>query len=240
MRCLLALAVPLLAAADDPKPMYKPHDMKRPRPAVVDPGSPSRPPSDAVVLFDGKDLSAWKMARKQKDNSDAAKWKVADGHFEVVPTTGPIETRQAFGDAQVHIEWATPAEVKGSGQGRGNSGVYLGGFDEVQVLDSWDNDTYPDGQAAALYGKFPPRVNASRRPGEWQTYDIVAELAKTDAGGKIVRPARLTVLHNGVLAHHAVEFPKAFGEYRLLLQDHKNPVRFRNVWVRPLKGYDAK
>lgn len=246
---LLAPAVVLAAGAvllaDEPK--YKPHDMNRPRPPVVDPGTadrPGTPPADAVVLFNGKDLAGWKAIPRGKVAADwdaSPKWKVADGYFEIAPRVGgsrAIQTTRTFGDAQIHIEWATPAEVKGSGQGRGNSGLKLGGFGEVQILDSFGNDTYPDGQAAALYGLFPPRVNVSRRPGEWQSFDIVAELTKTDAAGKVVRPARLTVVHNGVLVHHAVEFPGVVGPYPLYLQDHGSPVRFRNVWVRAMKGYD--
>lgn len=224
---------------------YRHNDMSRPRPPVIDPGTartpeqPGRPPSDAIVLFDGKDLSAWAPMRKAADSPDAPpRWKVQDGYFEVVPHTGNIQTRQKFGDCQIHIEWATPKEVKGSSQGRGNSGVFLGGFGELQVLDSYGNDTYPDGQAAALYGKYPPLVNASRKPGEWQTYDIVVQLSKVDDKNQVVRPGRITVLHNGVLVHHAVEFPGRQGEFPLGLQDHGNPVRFRNIWLRKLKDYD--
>lgn len=224
------------------KPKYKAHDMTRPRPPVVTPAAadkPGGPPADAVVLFDGTSLDAWKAGGKKDD--DTAKWKVENGYFEVPPRGGDIETRRKdFGDAQIHIEWATPAEVKGKGQGRGNSGVRMGGFGELQVLDSFDNDTYPDGQAGGLYGRFPPLVNASRKPGEWQTYDIVTQLEKTteaNAGGAVRRPARITVFHNGVLIHHAAEFGKV-GPFGLSLQDHGNPVRYRNVWVRKVKGYD--
>ena len=251
------------------KPKYKHGDMTRPRPKVVDPGTPAtvsvlgfgpsgtavlpdptqvmgsqgrpaRPPSDAVVLFDGKDLSAWQSGGKgKKDNPERQpKWKVENGYFEVAPRTGTIETKEKFGDVQVHLEWATPLEVKGNSQGRGNSGVYFGGFGEVQVLDSYQNDTYPDGQAAALYNKFPPLVNASRKPGEWQTYDIIAHLPRLNEEGKVVRPGLMTVLHNGVLVHHAVEFAGKIGPYSIVLQDHGNPVRYRNFWVRRLKDYD--
>jgi hypothetical protein len=219
------------------KKQYKSGDMSRPRPKVVDPGTttpadaPGKPPSDAVVLFDGTSLKEeWTNGGKEPA------WKVENGYAEM--KGGNITTKKKFGDCQVHIEWATPKEVKGSSQGRGNSGVYLGNFGEVQVLDSYQNDTYPDGQAAALYGRLPPLVNASRKPGEWQVYDIIAELPKTDAAGKVVRPGRITVLHNGVLVHHAVEFPGKFGEFNILLQDHGNPVRYRNIWVRKLGEYD--
>jgi hypothetical protein len=239
-----------LVAAQEPKqpekkdpPKYKSNDMTRPRPKVVEPGAastqdaPGKPPADAVVLFGGKDLSEWYRSGKKVDDPDAApNWKVENGYAEV--KGGAIQTKRTFGDSQVHVEWATPKEVKGSGQGRGNSGVYLGGFGEVQVLDSYQNDTYPDGSAGALYGKFPPLVNASRKPGEWQTYDVVCQLAKADEAGKVTRPARITVFHNGVLVHHAVEFPGKFGEFQILLQDHGNPVRYRNIWVRKVGEYD--
>jgi hypothetical protein len=242
-----ALALSLTAQEpkkDDPKKAepkaYKSGDRTRPRPKVVDPGdAPGKPPADAIILFDGKDLAAeWVRAGKKGDEAKPL-WKVENGYAEIVPKGGAIQTVKRFGDCQLHVEWATPAEVKGSDQGRGNSGVKLGGFGEVQVLDSFGNDTYPDGQAAALYGKFPPLVNASRKPGEWQTFDIVAHLPKVDEAGKVVRPGRLTVLHNGVLVHHAVEFPGKIGEFNVFLQDHGNPVRYRNIWVRKLADYDA-
>jgi hypothetical protein len=243
-----AIGVALFAAAafavlaeepkKDEKKQYKPGDMMRPRPKVVDPGTttpadqPGKPPADAIVLFDGTSLnSEWTHGGKDPE----PKWKVENGYAEV--KGGNLLTKRKFGDCQVHIEWAAPKEVKGSGQGRGNSGVYLGQFGEVQVLDSFNNDTYPDGQAAALYGKLPPLVNASRKPGEWQVYDIIAELPKVE-DGKVTRPGRITVLHNGVLVHHAVEFPGKFGEFNILLQDHGNPVRYRNIWVRKLGEYD--
>jgi hypothetical protein len=222
----------------DEKKQYKPGDMNRPRPKVVDPGTgapaepPGKPPADAITLFDGTNLKEeWTHGGKDPE----PRWVIENGH--AVVKGGNLQTKRKFGDCQVHIEWASPKEVKGSGQGRGNSGVYLGGFGEVQVLDSFNNDTYPDGQAAALYGRFPPLVNASRKPGEWQVYDIVAQLPKVE-DGKITRPGRITVLHNGVLVHHAVEFPGKFGEFSILLQDHGNPVRYRNMWVRKLGEYD--
>jgi hypothetical protein len=256
MRRLLPPAVVFAAAAltlaqDTPPPAakkepvkYRSGDMKRPRPPVVEPpgwGSeeaPGKPPSDAVVLFDGTNLDAWFKSGKKPGNPDAVPhWKVENGYAEIV-RGGGITTREKFGDAQWHIEWATPKEVKGNGQGRGNSGVHLGGFGEIQVLDSFQNDTYPDGQAAALYGKLPPLVNASRKPGEWQAYDIVAHLPKSDEAGKVVKPGIITVLHNGVVVHHAVEFPGKFGEFNIHIQDHGNPVRYRNIWVRKLGEYD--
>jgi hypothetical protein len=219
------------------------HDRNRPAPKVVDPGSAGKPPSDAVVLFDGKDLSPWKS---QKDGAPA-RWKVENGYMEVAKGTGGIETAQSFGDCQLHIEWASPAPGVGQDQDRGNSGVFFIGQYEVQVLDSYQSATYPDGQAAALYGQYPPLVNASRPPGEWQTYDIVFRGPRFDGDGKLLRPARVTVLHNGVLVQDAVELTgptahKARPPYKahppkgpISLQDHSHPVRFRNIWVRELE-----
>jgi 3-keto-disaccharide hydrolase len=203
-------------------------------PKVIDPGPP---PSDAIVLFDGHDLSKWKS-----DNGGEAKWIVRDGYAQV-NGTGSIMTQDEFGDVQLHVEWATPAEVKGEGQGRGNSGVYLQGRYEIQVLDSYHNKTYPDGQAGAFYGNFPPLVNASRKPGEWQTYDIIFQAPRPGADGRTVQPGYFTVLHNGVLVQNhvlvrtsttAAAFHGATQRGPLVLQDHGNPVRFRNVWIRRL------
>jgi cell division septation protein DedD len=227
--------------------------MSRPRPAIISPptesnqNQPGRTPSDAIVLFDGTNVDRWKREggpRQTDPNvkpSDEPLWVVKNGYMECQPRSGGIGTRDSFGDCQLHIEWATPSMVKGNSQGRGNSGVMLHGIGEVQVLDSYENDTYPDGQASAIYGKYPPLVNASRRPGEWQTYDIIVELAKVDPATKqVIRPARLTVFHNGVLTHIAVEIPEArSSQFSFGLQDHGNPVRYRNIWLRPLKGYDA-
>ena len=229
---------------------WKIHDPDRPVPSVIDPGTastqetPGRAPSDAVVLFDGKDLSQW----VQKKDGSPAKWKVENGYFEVVPKTGDIQTREAFGDCQLHVEFAEPTPPKGESQGRGNSGVFLEGLYETQVLDSYQNKTYADGQAAAIYGQYPPLVNASRPPGQWQTYDILFHGPRFDASGKLTRPARETVFHNGVLVQDNVEptGPTAHGErpaYKptpeklpLALQDHGNPVRYRNIWIRELKS----
>jgi Domain of Unknown Function (DUF1080) len=228
---------------------WKVHDPDRPAPPAIDPGTAStqdssgRRPSDAVVLFDGKDLSKW----AHKDGS-AAKWKVENGYFEVVPKTGEIRTREAFGDCQLHVEFAEPTPPKGESQERGNSGVFLMGLYEIQVLDSYENKTYADGQASAVYGQYPPLVNASRPPGQWQTYDIVFHGPRFDKDGKLLRPARVTVLHNSVLVQDNVELsgPTAHGErppYKahaeklpLGLQDHGNPVRYRNIWIRELKS----
>lgn len=232
-------ASPSGTATPPPGGKWPAHSMERPRPPVVAPqhdGQPVPAPVGATVLFGGKDLAAWMHEPKKgaTNASDAAKWKVADGFFEIVPGTGTMRTREAIkGDAHLHIEWATPAEVKGQSQGRGNSGVFLGGFPELQVLDSFENDTYPDGQAAAFYGQHPPLVNASRRPGEWQCYDITIERARVESG-KVARKARLTVKHNGVLVQDAIEFDTRAQEGTLSFQDHGNPIRFRNIWVKPL------
>jgi len=224
------------------------HDTNRPAPAVVDPGSastqdrPGTPPADAVVLFDGKDLSKWQA----KEGGGPAKWKVENGYFEVVKGTGYISTRQGFGDCQLHVEWAAPSPAVGEDQDRGNSGVFLMDKYEVQVLDSYNSKTYPDGQAAAVYGQYPPLVNACRPPGQWQTYDIIFHGPRFDKSGKLLRPARATVLHNGVLVQDNVELtgPTAHKErppyeahpekMPLSLQDHGHPVRFRNIWIREL------
>jgi len=220
------------------------HDLCRPLPSVIDPGPAGQPaaaPSDAVVLFDGKDLSSWEDGK-----GGPAGWKVENGYMEVVAKTGSIRTKNGFGDCQLHIEWATPSLVSGEGQERGNSGVFLMDIYEVQVLDSYDNKTYADGQAAALYGQYPPLVNASRKPGEWQTYDIVFHRPRFDADGQLVEPARMTVFHNGVLVHdndvltgptaHKARPPyKAHADnLPVSLQDHGNPVRYRNIWLREL------
>jgi hypothetical protein len=218
------------------------HDSDRPRPRVVTPGAQvGIAPSDAIVLFDGKDLSHWVT---QKDGSPA-KWKVENGYFEVVKGAGQIATKEKFGDMQLHIEWASPAVVSGNSQGRGNSGIFLQGRYEIQVLDSFENPTYADGQAGAIYGQWPPLVNAARKPGEWQTYDIVFEAPRLD-GDKVLKPAFVTVFHNGVLVqnHHDIMGPTKHRETTkyeaqpaqdsLELQDHGNPVRYRNIWIRRL------
>lgn len=221
------------------------HDMARPRPPVVTPGAENHlPPSDAIVLFDGTDLSAWQSSR---DGSDAP-WRIEDDAMRVVRGSGDIQTRQAFGSCQLHIEWASPENVRNSGQRRGNSGVFLMGHYEIQILDSYNNDTYPDGQAASVYAQKPPIVNASRGPGQWQTYDIIFH-APVFKDGKLEKPATVTVLHNGVLVQdHWVIQGRTRHQQRpayephpeklpLRLQDHNDPgdqVRFRNIWIRPL------
>jgi azurin len=246
-----AFLVAVVSCAAEPAAgsQWKPHDLTRPRPRVMTPPGfttqerAGAPPSDATVLFDGTSLAKWRRDVKTNEPAgadDAPKWKVENGYMEIVPKSGTIRTREKIaGDAQWHLEWATPSVVVGSGQGRGNSGIFIGGFPEVQVLDSYENDTYPDGQAAGLYGKHPPLVNASRKPGEWQTYDIIAERERRDASGKVVKRARLTVIHNGVVVQWAREFDAVTPEADLVLQDHNNPVRYRNIWVRPLNLTDS-
>ncbi|MEZ4702284.1 MAG: DUF1080 domain-containing protein [Rhodothermales bacterium] len=223
------------------------HDLNRPQPPIVQTGpglaAPIKPPADAVVLFDGKSLDGWKS---QKDGSTAP-WKVENGYFEVAPKTGGIETRQGFGDVQLHVEWASPNPPRGEGQDNGNSGIFLMNRYEVQVLNSYGNKTYPDGQASAIYGQYPPLVNASRGPGEWQAYDIIFHRPRFNADGTLASPARATVFHNGVLVQdnvvltgptgHHVRPPYAMHGDRepISLQDHDHPVRFRNIWLRELE-----
>ena len=224
---------------------WRVHDRARPHPPIVTPGStPGAPPSDAIVLFDGSGLGKWSQLDERGGRAEP-RWPVRDGYFETAPRTGPLATRERFGDVQLHVEWAAPLPVRGSSQDRGNSGIFLMGLYEVQVLDSYDNMTYADGQAAALYGQWPPLANAARKPGEWQTYDIVFEAPRFE-NGKLVSPAYQTVFWNGVMVHNrrAVmgrtvyrEVPRYTPhepERPLSLQDHGNPVRYRNIWARRL------
>ena len=224
------------------------HDGQRPQPVIVTPGTPSTPqrggsaPSDAVVLFDGGDLSSWTGRGEQ------AGWKVENDYMEV-NGTGDIRSREQFADFQLHIEWATPEPPSGSSQGSGNSGVFLMGRYEIQVLNSFANKTYPDGQAGSVYGQSPPLVNASRAPGQWQAYDIIFTAPRFEEGA-LVKPAFVTVIHNGVLVHHNKEILGSTAHrvapvYEphgptgpLVLQDHGNPIRFRNIWIRPIGDYD--
>lgn len=225
-----------------PDPNYLDHDRTRPQPAVVTPGENGKPPSDATVLFDGKDLSQWVAM-----DGSPTKWIKGEGYMECVKGSGYVRTLQNFGDCQLHIEFATPTPAHGEGQGRGNSGVFFG-LDryEVQVLDCYNNKTYADGSTAAIYGQYPPLVNACRPPGEWQTYDIIYTAPRFDAEGKLLSPVRLTVFLNNILVQNNVSLvgPTSWLErapYQLhpektpiSLQDHGNPVRFRNIWVREL------
>ena len=235
-----------------PDQKWRVHDIKRPHPRLVTPGAkPGDPPSDALVLFSGKDLSQW-MSTPPKGKTGGPMepaWKVENGYFEVVPGAGTLYTKEKFGDCQLHIEWAAPAEIKSSSQLRGNSGVILMNRYEIQVLDSWNNTTYADGQAGSVYGQWPPLVNAARKPGEWQVYDIAFEAPRFE-GEKLVKPAYVTIIHNGVLLHHHQAFigrmrHREVGTYAphgpeepLQLQNHNTAVRFRNIWIRRLKGYD--
>ena len=234
-------------APDDHHP-WAIHDRNRPQPPVITPGTFSTqeqagtPPSDAVILFDGTDLSKWEA---DEGTSVPTKWVIRDGAMECVPGSGYIRTKDKIGDCQLHVEWAAPTKVEGNSQGRGNSGVFLMGLVEVQVLDNYNNPTYPDGTAGAVYGVNPPFVNALRPPGEFQTYDIVFR-RPIYKDGQQVDPGSVTVFENGVLVqdhtrleggtgHMARSKPGPFPDAGpLKLQDHGNPVRYRNIWYRPL------
>ncbi len=254
-RAILAAAALVLGSASggasrahaQVDPRYPQHDTLRPQPAVIRPAvsstpeRPGRAPSDAVVLFDGHDLSKWTSGGKP------APWIVRDGYFEVTRGTGGIETRESFGDAQVHVEWMSPSPPEGVGQDRGNSGVFMMRDYEVQVLDSYGNRTYPDGQAGSLYGQHPPLVNAALPPGQWQTYDIVFRRPRFAVDGTVTSPATVTVFLNGILVqdHGTLVGPTSHSERApymphanrlpIALQDHGHPVRFRNIWVRDLE-----
>jgi len=205
-------------------------------PKVVDPGPVGGPPSDAIVLFDGTDMSKW---------NGGEKWLVKDGY--AISRGESITSKQAFGDCQLHLEWAAPEKIEGQGQGRGNSGVLLMSLYEVQILDSYQNQTYFDGQCGALYKQWPPMVNACRAPGQWQTFDILFTAPRFDPQGKLLKPAYATVLHNGVVVQNHSELagvtawhvPPSYTAHApklpLHLQFHGNPVRFRNIWIRELE-----
>lgn len=247
LSCIGILSAAYAIAQDERGPAPRKGDPKlseywEPQVTVITPGkSASEPPSDAVVLFDGKDASKW-VAK----NGGEVKWKVEGGALTVVGGTGEIKSKDAFGDCQLHIEWRTPAEVKGDGQGRGNSGIFLMGKYELQVLDSYNNRTYSNGQAASIYKQLPPLKNASRGPGEWQTYDVIFTAPRFAEDGTIKSQARITVIHNGVLVQNnatlsggtqyigIATYDKHGDKEPLTLQDHGNPVSFRNIWVRPL------
>lgn len=216
-------------------------ELWEPVPPVVTPGVGTAAPSDAIILFDGTNLNEW-----TNHKGEAAGWTVSDGCITVKPGTGIIKTKRGFGDCQLHIEWRAPAEVKGEGQGRGNSGVFLQDRYEVQVLDCYDNITYSNGQTGSIYKQSIPLVNACRKPGEWQTYDIIFMAPRFSENGRIAVPARITVLHNGVLIQNNVEIrgttpfiglpeyiPHGMKE-PISLQDHGNPVSYRNIWIREL------
>ena len=236
------------APPQEAQQQWKMNDRSRPQPPIITPGTESTQehagtaPSDAIVLFDGKDLSKW----ESKKDGGPAKWTVKDGYFATVPGSGYVRTKEPFGDCQLHVEWSTPNPPHGHDQDRGNSGIIFHGLYEIQVLDSYENVTYADGSAAAVYGQYPPLVNASRKPGEWQYYDIVFHGPRFDANGKTIRRGTFTVFHNGVLVQDHVEILHRTGfndaDYKptpeklpLELQDHNHPVRYRNIWIRPLK-----
>jgi len=253
LTAVLALGLAASAGAQhNPNPIPKDpsewpqHSLTRPTPSVVTPGAigSTGAPSDAVVLFDGTSLDAWRTA--DTTLLKPARWSIGNGALEVAPGTGGIMTRRSFGDVQLHVEWMTPTPAVGEGQERGNSGIFLMSRYEVQVLDSWQNPTYADGQAGSIYGQFPPRVNAVRPPGEWQNYDIIFHRPHFDTDGKLTVPARLTVFLNGVLIQedqmllgptsNAVRTPYRVhaDQLPILLQDHGVKVRFRNIWLREL------
>jgi hypothetical protein len=237
-----------------PGQKWRVHDIARPHPPQVTPGAQcGAAPSDATVLFDGKNFSHWTQIGKGKERGKTfePRWKLEKGYMEVTGDTGDLVSKEKFGTAQYHIEWAANPEILGSSQWRGNSGVLIMNRYEFQVLDSWNNPTYADGQAGSIYGQWPPMVSPIRKPGEWHTYDILFEAPRFE-GGKLVKPAYATVLLNGVAVHHHQEIVgrmahRVVGTYAphaneepLGLQDHDTAVRYRNIWVRPLRGYDVQ
>ena len=241
--CALIFAISLFSVpAFSQNDKWLPNDVNRPVPAVITPGATAADaPSDAIILFDGKNLSAWQGA-----DGNAAPWKVVDGAMQIAPGTGNIHTKQVFGDCQLHIEWKEPSPAHGTDQSRGNSGVMLMSSFEVQVLDMDGNKTYADGGAGAIYGQYPPLVTASRKSGEWQTYDIIFRRPRFDEDGHLTSPAHVTVLFNGVLVQDNTTptGPTAFHDrppylpgpdkYPLTLQDHGTAVEYRNIWIREL------
>lgn len=219
-----------------------------PEPIMVDPGIHpfSSIPSDAIPLFDGTDLKMWKKFTNNSDVEKSAEWKVENGEITIKPGSGAIETKQQFGNVQLHIEWLSPTLESKSGQGYSNSGIFFMGIYEVQILNSYDNRTYSNGQAGSIYKQHIPLVNASKKPGEWQTYDIVFKAPVFNQAGQLISPATITAFHNGVLIqnHSTLSGPTkyiGFPKYEkhpdklsLRLQDHGDPVKFRNIWIREL------
>lgn len=244
---LLSPAITGILSAQDAIFRWTQHDRNRPVPNVVTPGTPStqeqpgKAPSDAKMLFHGHDLSNWESIK-----GGPAQWKVGEGYFEVAPGTGDIRTQQSYGDCQLHVEWRAPDPPHGEDQDRGNSGVFLNGLFEMQVLDSYQSKTYADGQASAVYGQYPPLVNATLPPGQWQTYDFVWHGPKFWPNGNVKAPATVTTLLNGVLVQDHVTLSGPTGHHvrppykpgmekgPLELQDHNHPVRYRNIWIREL------
>ena len=216
-------------------------ELWEPKPPKITPGANAgEAPSDAILLFNGKDLNEWTSS-----DGSPAKWDLKDGAITVKKGTGIIKTKKVFGDIQLHIEWRTPTEIVGEGQGRGNSGIFLQEKYELQVLDSYESQTYSNGQAGSIYKQAIPLVNATRKPGEWQVYDVIYTAPRFSDNGRVIIPAYITVLHNGVLIqnHNQIIGPTEFkgmpvyishGKASLLLQDHGNPVSYRNIWVREL------
>ncbi|MDG3006060.1 3-keto-disaccharide hydrolase [Paludisphaera mucosa] len=241
----LSLAGDQARVASIPTPSgWRQHDVHRPKPTVVEPAewSLAAPaPKDAVVLFDGRNLDAW-----QTEAGGPAGWTVADGALVVKPGTGAIRTKESFGDVQIHLEWASPNPPRGKGQDRGNSGLFLMGAFELQVIDSYQADTYADGMAGALYGQYPPLYNATRPPGAWQAYDVAFRAPRFSPDGALREPARVTAFLNGVLVQdneapvggtswlEAVAYEPGVSTGPIELQDHSHPVKFRNIWLRKL------
>jgi hypothetical protein len=243
----IAMNLSFLAFAQQPTPPPMPPqatEFYTPVPPKITAGTlNSNPPSDAIVIFDGSNLNGFVSA---KDGSSPAEWLIENGELVVVRGKGDIQSKLAFGDAQFHVEWSAPTTIVGEGQGRGNSGFFLMGMYEVQVLDSYESKTYTNGQAASIYKQHPPLVNATRPPGEWNYYDIIFKAPRFDKNGMVTSPATITVLHNGVLVQNNVilrgpteyigipNYKAHADALPIKLQDHGNPVRFRNIWVRPL------
>jgi hypothetical protein len=243
----------------DPLPgqKWRVHDRTRTQPRKVTPGLPvptPSAPSDAIVLFDGKDLSQWNGSARGRGGvvTGEPKWKVENGYVELLPGAGGLITKESFGDVQLHVEWTTPpgADASRVGQNRGNSGIILMGKYEIQVLSSYNNPTYPDGSAGSLYGLYPPMVNPCLPEGQWNSYEIVFEAPKFDQE-KLLKPAYVTLIFNGLIVHNRVELLGVTSrepiaaytphppELPLVLQGHSGPARFRNIWIRRLRGYDA-
>lgn len=236
MHCRFAIVVCLLCLGTSVSAEEYLNGVKWEKPAIVDPGeSAASAPADAVVLFEGKDLSHWKNGERWSIEGDA-----------MIAGKGVVTSKEEFGDCQIHIEWSAPTPVNGSGQGRGNSGIFMMGRYEMQILDSYDNETYFDGQAASIYKQTPPLANATRPPGKWNSYDIIWTAPRFNEDGSLKSPAYITALHNGVLVLNHFELegdtpyhrPPAYTKHPatgpISLQDHGNPVRFRNIWVRPI------